>query len=151
LEFEDAVMSREANLALTLRARMDGALAAVHAYAASGASQAMRDLDELAASERTGTLAELGLLLLIAAASLFTLVRAARREERALTRDEAMMRRLERTNADLEAFAGRIAHDLRGPLSPILAGSQLIESAPVSSEVRRVAERIERSTRKLFA
>jgi len=110
-----------------------------------------RALDELAATERAAMLGELVLFIAIGGGCLLTLLHAARREERALDQDSAMMRRLERTNADLEAFAGRIAHDLRGPLSPILAGSQLIEHATVSTEVRRVAERMERSARKLFS
>jgi signal transduction histidine kinase len=131
--------------------RMDGAFAALRTHSALDASQALTVLNDLAATERTAMLTEVCLLVLVAGACIVLLLRAARREEHEQSADEAVMRRLERTNADLEAFAGRIAHDLRGPLSPILAGSQLIESAPVSSEVRRVAERIERSARKLFS
>src|SRR5262249_34579784 len=52
-------------------------------------------------------------------------------------------------NADLEAFAGRVAHDLRNPLVPILSGTQVIGRADVDVGVRRAAERIERSARRL--
>src|SRR5262249_27871581 len=61
----------------------------------------------------------------------------------------AVVTRLEQANADLEAFAGHVAHDLRNPLVPILSGSQVIERSEVSAQVRRAAERIERSARRL--
>jgi signal transduction histidine kinase len=131
--------------------RMDAALFALRGHVATIASRVNREVTALASDERAAMLVELALLLALAGACLLLLTRAARREERAFDEEEAVTRRLERTNADLEAFAGRIAHDLRGPLSPILAGSQLIESSPVSTEVRRIAERIERSARRLFA
>jgi signal transduction histidine kinase len=56
--------------------------------------------------------------------------------------------RLETTNRDLEAFAARVAHDLRTPLTPIflLAGSLLRHSK--DEVVVRAAERICRSTRR---
>ena len=42
-----------------------------------------------------------------------------------------------------------MAHDLRNPLVPILSGTQVIERSDVDAGVRRAAERIERSARRL--
>jgi signal transduction histidine kinase len=57
---------------------------------------------------------------------------------------EATMEQLRRANGDLEAFAGRIAHDLRTPLTPItLMAASLMRST--DDRVVRAAERIERS------
>ena len=74
---------------------------------------------------------------------------ARRREERVCRDEKETMQFLEKANADLEAFAGRVAHDLRNPLVPILSGSQVIERSDVDARVKRAAERIERSARRL--
>ena len=51
--------------------------------------------------------------------------------------------RLEQANRDLEAFAGRIAHDLRGPLTPIvLLSSRLRAKAADPTKVEAIAARI---------
>lgn len=56
--------------------------------------------------------------------------------------------RIERANRDLDAFAGRIAHDLRSVLVPLqLAGPQLVRCADEPAGVRTVAARIDRVTR----
>jgi signal transduction histidine kinase len=56
---------------------------------------------------------------------------------------------LERRNRELDAFAGRVAHDLRGPLTTIsFSASQLAERAPreggTSDVMRRAVARMER-------
>jgi signal transduction histidine kinase len=90
-----------------------------------------------------------GVLVLLAAASVALLFGWRRAEARARSRDARIEEQLRRTLEDLDGFAGRVAHDLRSPLTPILAGSQWIEKAPVTDAVRVHAERIERSARRL--
>jgi signal transduction histidine kinase len=62
--------------------------------------------------------------------------------------------RLERQNHDLDAFAGRVAHDLRGPLTSIsLSASQLSERSPddpASHRLRRGVDRMETLIRDLL-
>jgi signal transduction histidine kinase len=56
---------------------------------------------------------------------------------------------LEARNRDLDAFAGRVAHDLRNALSPIeLFVGQLQGAAVDQSRVLTIAERVERSSAK---
>ncbi|HSK05433.1 MAG TPA: HAMP domain-containing sensor histidine kinase [Kofleriaceae bacterium] len=57
--------------------------------------------------------------------------------------------RLEAANADLDAFAGRVAHDLRNALAPLVMSPSLLRDAPGDEAlVQRVAERTERSSRR---
>jgi len=114
--------------------------------AASGAARALQRIDAIQHRRRWE---ELGLMGLIAATCTVLLLWARRREERECAKEQASMQNLERVNADLEAFAGRVAHDLRNPLVPILSGTQVIERSDVDAGVRRAAERIERSARRL--
>lgn len=114
--------------------------------AASGTS---RMLDEIAAIQHHRRWEELALMVIIAVTSSALLMAARRREERVCAGEKQTMQNLERVNADLEAFAGRVAHDLRNPLVPILSGTQVIERSDVDAGVRRAAERIERSARRL--
>jgi signal transduction histidine kinase len=65
-------------------------------------------------------------------------------------REEASLRlsrKIEERNRDLDAFAGRVAHDLRGPLTAVsLAGAQLANDDPESAAVailRRGVARME--------
>ncbi|MDB4966539.1 MAG: histidine kinase [Myxococcales bacterium] len=92
---------------------------------------------------------EMTLMGLLSGGCLALLFSARHRERRTCAAESEAMRTLQQTNADLEAFAGRVAHDLRNPLAPILSGSQIIENLPVDDKVRRAAERIERSARRL--
>jgi signal transduction histidine kinase len=59
------------------------------------------------------------------------------------------MARLETANADLDAFAGRVAHDLRNALSPLVMSPSLLRGAPGDEAlVRKVADHTERSSRR---
>ena len=69
-----------------------------------------------------------------------------RRQNRQLAEYTA---RLESANSDLDAFAGRVAHDLRNALSPIVAGAGLLKQMPQVPP--RVAERMERSSQRAVA
>ena len=64
------------------------------------------------------------------------------KEARAREYKAALEEQLRRTVRELDAFAGRLAHDLRGPLQPILTGSQSIGRAPVPEAVRLQAKQI---------
>src|SRR5262249_3905305 len=53
---------------------------------------------------------------------------------------------IEQINRDLDAFAGRVAHDLRGPLSPIMLSAARLRRGVVRPEViEEAASRITRS------
>ena len=106
-------------------------------------------LDEIAAWQHRRRWEEMVLMMLLAGGCLGLMIAARRREERVCAAELKTMQSLERANADLDAFAGRVAHDLRNPLMPILSGSQVIERANVDVQVKRAAERIERSARRL--
>jgi signal transduction histidine kinase len=74
------------------------------------------------------------------------------REERAHAQTEAAQRelersveRLERVNADLDAFAGRIAHDLRNLLTPIALVPPRLRRAQSDDAKQRIATSLERS------
>ncbi len=52
---------------------------------------------------------------------------------------------IEERNRDLDAFAGRVAHDLRNALSPIVLSPAMLKAASGSAkQVERIADRIER-------
>lgn len=67
---------------------------------------------------------------------------------RSLHRQRALVRMhvaaIDERNRELEAFAGRVAHDLRGPLTPILGFTDLLQ-AP-GTDVPAMATRIRRAT-----
>ncbi|MGZ3443250.1 MAG: histidine kinase dimerization/phospho-acceptor domain-containing protein, partial [Polyangia bacterium] len=106
-------------------------------------------LDAIGAWQRRRRWEEMGVMGLLVGGCLALLITARRREERVCAAELETVRHLERVNADLEAFAGRVAHDLRNPLVPILSGSQVIERSDVNAQVKRAAARIERSARRL--
>jgi signal transduction histidine kinase len=94
------------------------------------------------------TAAGAGLALLVAV----LVTRLIRRREQEIRRATAA---LEERNRDLDAFAGRVAHDLRGPLTTIsLAASRLAERAPqelgTSAVLRRGVARMEALIRDLL-
>ena len=133
--------------ALDRRVRaLQGDLAAITAMADRRGIAALQNAQRLHTLE--GAL-EGCVFFFLASSSLALLVGWRHREALARERDAQVEAQLRRTLADLDGFAGRVAHDLRSPLSPILAGSQWIERAPVTDAVRAHAERIERSARRL--
>ena len=109
-------------------------------------------IDNMSEAERLHTLhgvLEALVLLLTVVVSLALLFRWREQELQARARDARVVEQLRRTLADLDGFAGRLAHDLRAPLQPILIGSQTIERAAESDLVRTHAERIARSARRI--
>ncbi len=71
-------------------------------------------------------------------------LRRMRHQERVLADYTA---RIEVANDDLDAFAGRVAHDLRNALSPVVMGATLLGCASNDRErVLFIAERIKRSS-----
>ncbi len=59
---------------------------------------------------------------------------------------------LESANADLDAFAGRVAHDLRNALGPLVLGSSLLQQASGDGAlVLKAADRIDRASRRAIA
>lgn len=74
------------------------------------------------------------------------------RAEAAVTKAEegrtslaATVERLERVNADLDAFAGRIAHDLRNLLAPIALVPARVRRAHDEEAIERIASSLERA------
>lgn len=82
-------------------------------------------------------------VLLLAAAAIYVLG-VVRRQQEAIA---GYVQRLEDRNSDLEVFAGRVAHDLRGPLTPLGMSADLLQRmADEPAEVRRLASRVRRSS-----
>ncbi len=69
--------------------------------------------------------------------------------DRTVTRAERLR---EETVAELDAFAGRIAHDLRGPLGPVLLAVGMLEQDPnLSERGRGLVARIEKAAHRMTA
>lgn len=115
----------------------------------AAATDATRMLAGIATCEHQRRWVEMAVMGLLAAGCIALMIAARRREERICHAEKSAVRDLEQTNADLEAFAGRVAHDLRNPLVPILNGSHVIEQTTEEGPARRAAERIERSARRI--
>ena len=98
-----------------------------------------------------GIITAAGVALSLLVAALVT--RSIQRREDQLRESTAL---LEQRNRELDAFAGRVAHDLRGPLTTInVAASRLAERAPqeegTSAVLRRGVSRMEMLIRDLLA
>ena len=59
--------------------------------------------------------------------------------------------RMERINQDLDAFAGRIAHDLKNALSPIPVTTRLLRNGPPPERQSQLVDRIDRSLERSLA
>jgi signal transduction histidine kinase len=65
-----------------------------------------------------------------------------------VSRIAAAERTLEARNRDLDAFAGRVAHDLKNALGPVTMSTSLLRRAADPVRVGEIADRIERSSRR---
>lgn len=109
-------------------------------------------LDDLKRAEQLHTLHGLLEALVISflgGVAIALLIRWHRQELQAREPEMETVEHLRQTIAELDQFAGRIAHDLRAPLQPILIGSQAIGRAAGCDLVRTQAELITRSSRRL--
>ncbi len=85
-------------------------------------------------------------LFLCTALVAYAVARMAARDQ---SRLDVYIDRVESSNRDLEAFAGRVAHDLKNVLSPLrLAGPMLLAAANEPETVKSIAERTDRVTRR---
>jgi hypothetical protein len=121
--------AREALMTLESRfTAIDGDAAALIAINRAGADATLARVDALQRSSvaRTRLVGLLGIILSLGIGALTSNV-LARRQAR-IERVSAM---LQERNRDLDAFAGRVAHDLRGPLGTLtLAVAQVARRAP---------------------
>jgi signal transduction histidine kinase len=96
----------------------------------------------------TGVAASFALVAGIAA-TWWIVLRLVRRQRADL---DAYVQRVELANADLNAFAGRIAHDLRNVLSPVLLAVATLELHPAdASRLVAITERIKRMASRALA
>jgi signal transduction histidine kinase len=135
--FEETVRPRKQALDSSLSRLIDTEEARLESFDQSAERAASR-LATTATAVAAGAL----LFSLAMAAVLARTIRSLHRKRAEL---EAAMARVQQANADLDAFAGRIAHDLRTPLTPISLMAQLLHRLPDERAVR-AAERISRST-----
>jgi signal transduction histidine kinase len=82
--------------------------------------------------------------LLVSIAMAVLLARTIRSLLRKRAEAEAATARVQQANADLDAFAGRVAHDLRTPLTPIIIMAQVLQRS-TDQRVLLAAGRISRS------
>jgi signal transduction histidine kinase len=128
----------------------DEAFEVVREQSVAAATDGMRTFAGIAQESRNCLWFLVGIMSVVTFGCLVALGVAAGREKRAVESEACALERLHQRNADLDAFAGRVAHDLRNPLSPILVGVQSIERADVPPEVRKLALGVERSARRLL-
>ena len=104
---------------------------------------------EVAVTSATHLLGALAAVAIVAAIGLTAaLARTLRLLARGRVAIEQSHARLERVNQDLDAFAGRIAHDLRNMISPLALLADMLEQGPPdASTVRSAAERLQRIAR----
>jgi signal transduction histidine kinase len=90
----------------------------------------------------------------VGAVVLLAIAQLARARLRSLERERAAVGRtlatLEDKNRELEAFAGRVAHDLRSPLAPVqMFATLLARGGQGEGDVRRIAGKIAGSTARM--
>ncbi len=112
------------------------ALVAINQHAAENATATVDALQERVLLLRLGFAAVVLILTLILGVWVTSAIGRREREVAA----QAVT--LENRNRELDAFAGRVAHDLRGPLNAIkLSGSLLAEEAPTESRTATIQRR----------
>jgi signal transduction histidine kinase len=95
-------------------------------------------------------LAAIGLIAAVVLATLLT--RALSQLRRQRHENARQLRRVEELNLELDAFAGRVAHDLRNLISPIAMAPTMLRRATDSPQkIVGVADRIQRATDRSLA
>jgi signal transduction histidine kinase len=90
--------------------------------------------------------------IVVAAVLALQLARAWRRASAQQEELAALLEQLERSNRDLESFAGRVAHDVRGALGPMAMASDLLAKPNVpEATVERTAATLARSVQRARA
>jgi len=128
------------------KADLDTALLA----ASARAQQQVARAHEGAADARIRVTTVVGMaamvLFVIATALAVFLRRAAQRLVEERVRLAETLARVEQSNRDLDAFAGRVAHDLRNSLSPAVMVSQLVRASADSPErISSLCDRLDRA------
>ena len=122
-------------------ARLDHLEDSVDRLAAINERAALRAMERIGDTHRSGMIfaVVLGIVAIVVTGGLaLVLIRVLRRQRRLIERDLA---NLHERNRELDAFAARTAHDLRGPLAPIAGYADLVAAgAPV--EAARAAMKI---------
>jgi len=101
----------------------------------------------IAAVHRRGLVAAavIGAITLILATGVgLALLRSVRRQRRLV---QMQLAAIDERNRELEAFAGRVAHDLRGPLAPVVGYTDVllepgVDISAVATRIRRAADRM---------
>jgi len=127
----------------TVRQRDPGISDAFEQLVAINHQETQSLIDQIAADQRTETLGDVIAVLvasIVIAVFAIRLSRTQARERQLITEN---LQRIEERNRELDAFAGRAAHDMRSPLNPIRGYAELISTdnnAP--PETRRQASMI---------
>ncbi len=115
-----------------------------------------RTLQELAETHRHALLAQVLVAVVVLCASALAAIsihRVVQRQRRAIAND---VDRLNEQNRDLAAFAGRTAHDLRGPLTPMRGYADMLTMSGVdipraAAQIRNATERMSETIENLLA
>ena len=139
--------------------RGDGVAASWMAESASESADRLIALNHAEADALGRSMVDLGrsqvvINTLAAAVAFLAFAQLARARLRSLERERVAIARtletVEDKNRELEAFAGRVAHDLRAPLTPVQAlAGLLVRGGQGEGDVRRVAGKIVASTSRM--
>lgn len=118
--------------------------------------EAERTLRELEAAHHRALVMQIVVAIVVLGASTlaaFSVYRIVRRQRRVIARD---VDRLSERNRDLAAFAGRTAHDLRGPLTPIRGYAEMLtmhgaDIPKAAAQIRQATERMSETIETLLA
>lgn len=115
-----------------------------------------RTLQEIEEAQGQALLAQILVVIVVLCASTLAAIsihRVVSRQRRAIAND---VDRLNEQNRDLAAFAGRTAHDLRGPLTPIRGYADMLTMSGVdipraAAQIRNATERMSETIENLLA